>query len=859
MRPNRSLLSLLPLLVAAVAFGITAWLWGHERQATQRTLKADFDFSVRQTSSRIEQRIASYEQMLRGVQGLFRASDPIDAERFRTYVDALLQGADFAGVHALAYAPFEAASPRGGREPAAKLAYIAPATALNREAIGDDLFADPARRRAMLLARDSGSLTITPRVSAPPGPAHLPQFDFLMFLPVYAKGRATENAETRRAAIAGWVFAGVRMSDLMSSLYGEGTPGIEVSVHDGVDLSPRTLMFQSGPPHEASQSPRFEAQEFIGFAGHTWTLHVTAQPAFEQRHGGDSAQIIAIAGIGLGALLALLARQLLSGRARARDLAVAMTDEMRAGEERYRRIVETADEGIWMTGVDGRTSFVNPKMAQMLGQEATHMIGQPLLGFAGDAASAQVLQAAVSQRPDAAERHELMFRREAGGPLWVSMVTSPIFDASGRAAGTLAMVADITERKRADATRVQLEAQLRESQKMEAIGTLAGGIAHDFNNILAAILGNVALAGQQVGVSPAAQANLEQINKAAVRARSLVQQILAFSRKQPLRLVNQPMRALVEDAARLMRPILPAGVELEVALTEAPVHVAVDATQMHQVLMNLCTNAWHAHNGRAGRITVGLEVLDMAADAARGLGLLPGRHAHLWVGDTGSGMDEATRARVFEPFFTTKAVGQGTGLGLSVVHGIVATHRGAITVSSTLGQGSRFDLYLPQVEREPAGAASPAGLADAPRGASQHVLYVDDDPVMVLMVQGLLQRAGYRVSTFEDSREAMATLRAQPDAFEAVVTDHNMPGLSGLDIARELAGLRPGLPVVISSGYVSEEMLAVAGQLGVRRVMQKEYTLEQLTDILHRLLGEPADMAAPMPLRSCPPKGAQPP
>ncbi len=140
MRPNRSLLSLLPLLVAAVAFGITAWLWAHERQATQRTLKADFDFSVRQTSSRIEQRIASYEQMLRGVQGLFRASDPIDAERFRTYVDALLQGADFAGVHALAYAPFEAASPRGGREPAAKLAYIAPATALNREAIGDDLF-----------------------------------------------------------------------------------------------------------------------------------------------------------------------------------------------------------------------------------------------------------------------------------------------------------------------------------------------------------------------------------------------------------------------------------------------------------------------------------------------------------------------------------------------------------------------------------------------------------------------------------------------------------------------------------------------------------------------------------------------
>ena len=848
MRPSRSLLSLwlsplLPLLVAAVSIGITAWLWAHERQATQRTLKADFDFSVRQTSNRIEQRIASYEQMLRGMQGLFRASDLVDTERFQVYVEALLKGADFAGIHSLAYAPFDAMLRQGSREPVAKVAYIAPATSLNRAALGDDLYADPARRGAMLLARDSGSLAITPWVAgdseAEPGRATQP--DFLMFLPVYAKGKTTESVEARRAAIAGWVFAGVRMTDLMSSLYGEGTPGIGVSIHDGVDLSLRTLMFRSGAPLETSRPPRFEAQDYIGFAGHTWTLRVTAQPAFEQRHGGDSAQIIAIAGIGLSALLALLTRQLLSGRARAHELAVAMTDELRAGEERYRRIVETADEGIWMTDVKGRTSFVNPKMAQMLGHDAPALLGRPLLGFAADAASAQRLQAAASQRPDAAERQELMFRRNAGGPLWVSIVTSTILDAAGRAAGTLAMVSDITERKRADASRIQLEAQLRESQKMEAIGTLAGGIAHDFNNILAAILGNVALARQQAGVGPDAQGNLEQISKAAVRARSLVQQILAFSRRQPLRLVNQPMRPLIEDAARLMRPILPAGMELVVALTDASIHVAADATQLHQVLMNLCTNAWHAHKGQAGRITVGLEALDLAAAAAQGLGLLPGRHAHLWVGDTGSGMDEATRARVFEPFFTTKPVGQGTGLGLSVVHGIVATHRGAITVDSTPGQGSRFDLYLPQVESEPAAAALPALAAEPPRSAGQHVLYVDDDPVMVLMVRGLLQRGGYRVSTFEDSREAMAALRAQPDGFDAVVTDHNMPGLSGLDIARELAGLRPLLPVVISSGYVSEEMLAAAGQLGVRSVMQKEYTLERLADILHRVLAEPAE------------------
>jgi PAS domain S-box-containing protein len=838
MRLDRLLPSLLPLLVGAVALGLTGWLWRHEQVTTQRALKADFDFSVRQTASRIEQRIASYEQMLRGVQGLCQASGRLDREAFAHYVDALLAGADFVGIQLFGYARLQ---PGSGGVALATVAHVAPATGMNRKAVGEELDAEPVRRAALQLAADSGGLAITPRFAGVPGSERDKQSGFLMVLPVYAQGKAVDSVVARRAAIAGYVFASVRMGDLMSSLYGEGVPGIAIRVHDGVDVNRQTLMYESTPNRVDAAPDRFAAQEYIGFAGHSWTLDVSARPDFDPHHGGEAAQIIAASGIGFSLLLALLTRQLITGRQRARNLAMSMTGELRASEERYRRIVETADEGILLTNARARTSFVNPKMACMLGYRVDEMLGRPLEDFLEEARTTAAPGRVEGGAPDRPPPREFRFRRKDGSALWASMATTTIVDPAGQPAGSLAMVTDITESKQAEARRIELESQLRESQKMQAIGTLAGGIAHDFNNILAAILGNVALA-QQPGLDAATRGSLEQISTSAARARSLVQQILAFSRRQPHSLLSQPLRPVVEESVRLLRPILPAMVELDVTLADAPLNVAADATQLHQVVMNLCTNAWQAMNNQAGRINVGLDAVSLDTEAAKRLGLQAGRHAHLWVSDTGCGMDEATRARIFEPFFTTKPVGRGTGLGLSVVHGIVATHGGAITVASAPGQGSRFDLYFALLAPHDASALSvpsapssthapPARLAPGSR-----VLYLDDDPVMVTMVQGLLQRSGYRVTCFEDPQLAMVTLRAQPDAFDIVVTDHNMPGLSGLDVAGEIARLRPGLPVVISSGYLSEEMLAAATRSGVRSVMQKEFTLEQLPEILFRLL-----------------------
>ena len=847
-----------PLLVGLLSLAVTAWLWRHEQQTQERHLRDNFDFGLRQAASRVEQRMASYEQMLRGTRGLFEASENIARQDFSTYVDALLAGADFAGLRAIAYAPLLSGdrveahvatqrvtgapgytvSPPGDRDWVAPLTYIAPAIGPPSNVLGRDPMADPARRAAMLRARDAGTAIITDQVRSPGSPDAEVDAIFLMLMPVYAKAFAVDTVAARRAHLRGWVLASFRVADLMSSLYGEGTPGLDVRVYDGVEISDKTLMYPPQPAAEPQRRPRFEAQEYVGFAGHTWTLSVRSRPEFEQRYSNDSPRIILLAGSVLSLMLALLTWQLATARERANAAARTMTRQLRDSAERYRRIVETANEGIWMVDAQGLTSFVNPKLQQLLGYRADEMLGRPWGDFM-DHSGSTVLAGAGPHQHDI--QHDIRFRHRDGRDIWAMLATSAISDADGRHAGVLAMVTDVTERKLADANRAVLEGQLRQSQKMEAIGTLAGGIAHDFNNILAGILGNVNLVQATLGPDHPALARLAQIGTAGERARSLVQQIITFSRQQPQALVVQPLRPLLEEAVTLLRSTLPALVELETRFSDEPLYIGADATQFQQVLMNLCTNAWHAMKGSTGKIVIGLDaaVPDAEATGER-VDLGAGPHAHVWVSDDGVGMDEATLQRAFEPFFTTKPVGQGTGLGLSVVHGIVSSHQGAITVFSRPGEGCRFDLYFPLAEAPPPAPSASAGAPAAPLGTGQHVLYVDDDPVMVLMVESLLQRWGYRVTSITDPLDALARLRSGSESFDVVVTDFNMPELSGLDLAREVGRLRPRLPIILTSGYVSESLRAEVALAGVRFVMQKEFTLEQLAGLVHQALTEGA-------------------
>ncbi|OYV01989.1 MAG: hypothetical protein CFE45_02405, partial [Burkholderiales bacterium PBB5] len=394
---------------------------------------------------------------------------------------------------------------------------------------------------------------------------------------------------------------------------------------------------------------------------------------------------------------------------------------------------------------------------------------------------------------------------------------------------------DLRPLKQSQAEHEALQSRLRDTQRLEAIGTLAGGVAHDFNNVLAAILGNVAMARQDVASEHPVQRPLALVQQAAVRARTLVQQILTFSRRTPQQRRPQPLQALVAEAVALLRATLPSEVRLDTALLPTPLTVLTDGAQMQQVVMNLCTNAWQALPEQQGLITVRVDAVALPAGVAMAETPARTRVARLQVQDSGSGMDAATLAHIFEPFFTTKPVGQGTGLGLAVVHGIVTGSGGAIVVDSQPGQGSCFSVYLPLCA-EPAASEPGPELHAVPRGHGERLLYVDDDEVVGLTMQSLLERAGYQVTRLTDGHAAVAAVQADPAGHALLITDFNMPGLSGLAVAKAVRALAPGLPLVITSGFVDEALQLRAQQAGVDAVLLKEHSMERLPALVHALL-----------------------
>ena len=423
----------------------------------------------------------------------------------------------------------------------------------------------------------------------------------------------------------------------------------------------------------------------------------------------------------------------------------------------------------------------------------------------------------------------------------VRAIGQAVRDAGGNIIGIEGAFQDISARKKAEQTHLSLEAQLRESQKMEAIGTLAGGIAHDFNNILGAILGNVELARQDAAANWQALVSLDEIQKAGHRARDLVQQILSFSRRQPTSRRMMALAPVVEESVRLLRAALHGSLQINCHCAADTPSVVVDPTQVQQVLLNLGTNAAHAMQGRRGCIDIQVEGVALdALSAQHDPKLRPGRYARIVVSDAGHGMDSVTRRRIFEPFFTTKRVGEGTGLGLSVVHGIMQTHEGAVIAHSEPGKGSRFELYFPRAADETAARSALADVAAAGAGRGQHVLYIDDDEAQVYLNRRMLERWGYRVSAYIEQGEALGALNAGTIQFDLVVTDFNMPGMSGLEVARAICKVRPDLPVIVVSGYITDTLRPQAAAAGVRELIAKTQMVEELRDAMQRVMLKPS-------------------
>ncbi len=414
----------------------------------------------------------------------------------------------------------------------------------------------------------------------------------------------------------------------------------------------------------------------------------------------------------------------------------------------------------------------------------------------------------------------------------------------GAIAGRVWNFRDATERLRVESERHSLQAQLLQAQKLEALGTLAGGISHDFNNVLMSILGHAELAASSLPPDHSARADLQEIVHAGQRATDLIRRILAFSRKSPgesdCALV--PVIPLVREVMQLLRSTLPAGIEIIADLTHKPLGVRIEPSQLHQVLMNLCTNAAQAMKGSGGQLLVRVVEEYIGEEAVSAFpGLKPGRTVHVSVADTGCGMDAATLGRVFEPFFTTKKDGDGSGLGLSVVHGIIRSHQGAITVESTLGRGATFHVYLPSViTAVPAAAEAPSPLKVERGGQGERIVLIEDEPAVAEFARRGLTAKGYQVVVFNQPDEAMEILRLPSNgAVDMVITDFNMPRRSGLEVAAELRQISPSLPVLLMTGN-DEGLTCEAERWGVRRILTKPLSVADLATAIRQVLDESA-------------------
>jgi|GEM_PF-2541258 len=509
---------------------------------------------------------------------------------------------------------------------------------------------------------------------------------------------------------------------------------------------------------------------------------------------------------------------------------------LRESEEKYRSVVENAYEGMAIIQ-DGIVVFCNDRLASILHRSKESILSRPFVDFFHDDDRAMALEQHNNRLAgqDAPGIYSIRTAGQDNKTGWLQ-VTEAQIEWRGRPA-TLNFLLDITDLKRAESERNQMEEQLRQARKMESLGTLAGGIAHDFNNILGAMMGYTELSLIGMPEGEKRRHNLEQVLKAGQRAKHLVQQILKFSRSSEQERRPIKIAPVIGETIKLLRATLPTTIEIRQNLAPESGSVMADPTQIHQLLMNLCSNAADSMRDRGGVLEVSLATLELDRDSAEQLvELKPGLYLKLTVTDTGQGMDAATLERIFEPFFTTKQEGMGTGMGLSVVHGIVKSHGGAITASSQPDQGSIFSVYLPLMAGE-AGEQQSQDTRPLPTG-TESILFVDDEEALVDVGRQVLELLGYQVTRKTNSQEALELFRAAPGDFDLVVTDQTMPGLTGADLSGEILKIRPDIPIILCTGFSAQISPEKAKALGVRRLVMKPLVAREIAEIIRVVLDE---------------------
>lgn len=416
----------------------------------------------------------------------------------------------------------------------------------------------------------------------------------------------------------------------------------------------------------------------------------------------------------------------------------------------------------------------------------------------------------------------------------VNSIFTPILDNAGKVSNVIVQTIDLTEKKKAEEEKKKLESQIRQTQKMEAIGTLAGGIAHDFNNILAVIVGYVDMAREEVPTGSKLAEDLDMVFTAANRAKELVKQILAFSKQATIEQIPLHLQSLVKETLKALRSFIPATIEIQDDIDQECGVVFADPTQVHQILMNLCTNAYHAMETTGGILRVELRRAHLNNTMQRPtLNLKAGEYVELTVSDTGAGIAPSMIDKIFDPYFSTKETGKGTGLGLAIVHGIIASYGGGITVESELEKGTTFHVYFPVVvERE---LPHDQKVGETPHG-NERILFIDDEKFLVEMGKDLLEQLGYSVTGKNSSSEALTEFQQHPQAYDLVITDQTMPGMTGENLARRMLQIRPDIPIILFTGYSNLIDEPAAKAIGIREFALKPMTKDTIAKLIRKVL-----------------------
>jgi PAS domain S-box-containing protein len=513
---------------------------------------------------------------------------------------------------------------------------------------------------------------------------------------------------------------------------------------------------------------------------------------------------------------------------------------LRDAEAKYRGMFENAIEGIYQSSPDGHYLAVNAALARMYGYESPEEMMSQVSDIQGQIYVDPAFRKRFKQEIESAgivRALEYQVRRRDGSTLWISESARVVRGADGGIRYYEGFIEDISERKRSEAERARLEKQVLQSQKTDALGTLASGMAHDFNNVLCAILGYTELALLDPQIKGKTRENLDMALRSSERARDLIKRILAFSRPTDAQYRPLKISPILKEAVKFLNATLPSSIEIQLDIRTDDDVVLADASDIHQVIMNLGVNALHAMSAKGGRLEYVLDVDELDAARAEKLNLTPGRYVHFQTSDTGHGMSREVLERVFEPFFTTKPVGRGTGLGLAFVHKMVTRCKGRVDLESEEGKGTIFHIYLPQ-SSEPPAPLTPAQSEILP-GNHEQILVVDDEILLLSMMQQRLRRMGYRVMTRADSISAMEAFSADPCKFSLVITDHTMPALQGADLAEKLGDIRPDVPVILVTGLNPAPDLSRSRYLPLRAVMSKPIDFVQLSHRMRQFLDKP--------------------